>query len=966
MVVHQRVAPMSRPRKPAGPREEKVDMEAVGNVCYLDRCSPSSWMLLVANTPFLQRTEQLHKLEMKHQQGASRTDLLVKDEDVRRLKLRILTLRDENTTLRDQITQSNDENARLASQCDNLGAQLEAKIEVVRSQEKQLRKQEREFSSLKSELQLMNNANQSSTNILAEKLALGRELAVLKPELEHLRSQLTHQSATLAEKLALERQVNTLEVELANEKKATKRAMQKRESTDRTEDDLRQKLRETEKELNAEKAQRERLEDQLAQEKRTHQLALQDQDSTRELESDLRKKYQDAQKQLRESQEENEQLGEELSAERRQAQKTQKTQQKGSSDEADELRTRLQDCEAKLAASQKEVAKIRNQAQSSVEEADHRSDAFEKKFEKLKAKFRELQDQLKQCQADLKKAQKSKPSISEEIEMKLGRQAFKKRKVDDISKGDFSGITIATPNADDKPRKTVIKKKAVEHSILGEKSTFSITPFLNRAKGLAADDDADEEDEIADTSYIPQQHRTSPAEAVTTAPPAQAETETRDSSSEPTSAAAEQQNEEPSKPQPKARGRPKKILGDAPSAKKNAQQLPKTAMRKVPKVASTLENVVEESQENVPEPTDKAQAVKFNTLPQDTSTSSANTSKTEEVKKKKRKVLGSTKTLFDEDEEAVAPTVVEAASRAPMNGARKRAPIAGDRICPASDVAIVFVVKRRPLLVWHLSKLAVQREKSKIAFLSNKCGKACELRFPGLSSLMKGLVKLGAPLNGGSLRRTASAACGLARCSNYAAPVMMLCANTVRYSSSNSRWKQRQGNDFFAREAKVQGLKSRAAFKLLEMDAKYKFFRKGQTVIDLGYAPGSWSQVALERTKPNGKIVGIDLIPAQPPKGVSTIQGNFLNPAVQNLVKGYLQEYAPKKPSRKAKSEDEMDAPPLTAEDFEALMLGKPSYIDTERAETVDHDEPLEDSGRLVDLTSPLRVGLVPCRATIR
>ncbi|KAH6652888.1 FtsJ-like methyltransferase-domain-containing protein [Truncatella angustata] len=215
---------------------------------------------------------------------------------------------------------------------------------------------------------------------------------------------------------------------------------------------------------------------------------------------------------------------------------------------------------------------------------------------------------------------------------------------------------------------------------------------------------------------------------------------------------------------------------------------------------------------------------------------------------------------------------------------------------------------------------------------------------------MKGLVKLGAPLNGGSLRRTASAACGLARCSNYAAPVMMLCANTVRYSSSNSRWKQRQGNDFFAREAKVQGLKSRAAFKLLEMDAKYKFFRKGQTVIDLGYAPGSWSQVALERTKPNGKIVGIDLIPAQPPKGVSTIQGNFLNPAVQNLVKGYLQEYAPKKPSRKAKSEDEMDAPPLTAEDFEALMLGKPSYIDTERAETVDHDEPLEDSGRLVDV----------------
>jgi predicted nucleic acid-binding Zn-ribbon protein len=98
---------------------------------------------------YFKRTEQLHELEMKHQQGASESDLLIKDEDVRRLKLRILILRDENTTLRDQIIQSNDENAELTTQCEDLGAQLEAKIQVVRSQEKQLRKQEREFSNLK-------------------------------------------------------------------------------------------------------------------------------------------------------------------------------------------------------------------------------------------------------------------------------------------------------------------------------------------------------------------------------------------------------------------------------------------------------------------------------------------------------------------------------------------------------------------------------------------------------------------------------------------------------------------------------------------------------------------------------------------------------------------------------------------------------------------------------------------------
>ncbi|KAL9039098.1 MAG: hypothetical protein Q9214_005015 [Letrouitia sp. 1 TL-2023] len=57
-----------------------------------------------------------------------------------------------------------------------------------------------------------------------------------------------------------------------------------------------------------------------------------------------------------------------------------------------------------------------------------------------------------------------------------------------------------------------------------------------------------------------------------------------------------------------------------------------------------------------------------------------------------------------------------------------------------------------------------------------------------------------------------------------------------------------------------------------------------------GYAPGSWSQVAIDRTSPGGYVLGIDVIPAQPPKGVSTIQGNFLSSAVQDQVKRYLRE----------------------------------------------------------------------------
>ena len=62
-------------------------------------------------------------------------------------------------------------------------------------------------------------------------------------------------------------------------------------------------------------------------------------------------------------------------------------------------------------------------------------------------------------------------------------------------------------------------------------------------------------------------------------------------------------------------------------------------------------------------------------------------------------------------------------------------------------------------------------------------------------------------------------------------------------SASSKQWLSRQTTDRFAREAKVQGLKSRAAFKLLQINDKYRLFKPGMTVVDLGFAPGSWSQV---------------------------------------------------------------------------------------------------------------------------
>lgn len=110
------------------------------------------------------------------------------------------------------------------------------------------------------------------------------------------------------------------------------------------------------------------------------------------------------------------------------------------------------------------------------------------------------------------------------------------------------------------------------------------------------------------------------------------------------------------------------------------------------------------------------------------------------------------------------------------------------------------------------------------------------------------------------------------------------------HSASSSRWQTRQARDPFTQSAKVAGLKSRAAYKLLQLQAKHRIFRRGATVVDLGYAPGSWAQVAMHAVGAGGRVVGVDLLPATPPRGVSTIQGNFLSAAVREGVREYVRD----------------------------------------------------------------------------
>ena len=103
---------------------------------------------------------------------------------------------------------------------------------------------------------------------------------------------------------------------------------------------------------------------------------------------------------------------------------------------------------------------------------------------------------------------------------------------------------------------------------------------------------------------------------------------------------------------------------------------------------------------------------------------------------------------------------------------------------------------------------------------------------------------------------------------------------------SNKHWLRRHVTDPYVRQAKAQGYRSRSAFKLLQIDAREKILKPGQLVVDLGAAPGGWSQVAAGKVKPSGRVIAIDLLPIAPISGVTTLKGDFRGAALLDALAG--------------------------------------------------------------------------------
>ncbi|QPG74261.1 hypothetical protein FOA43_001586 [Brettanomyces nanus] len=147
------------------------------------------------------------------------------------------------------------------------------------------------------------------------------------------------------------------------------------------------------------------------------------------------------------------------------------------------------------------------------------------------------------------------------------------------------------------------------------------------------------------------------------------------------------------------------------------------------------------------------------------------------------------------------------------------------------------------------------------------------------------------------------------------------------------------------REAKHENLKSRAAFKLLQVDQKFKIFQSSEgralNVVDLGAAPGAWNQVALEKCPKGSKILGVDILPYQPPRGVSSMQANILSRRTHEMIRSFFGS------AEKERHSDALKDVEITTNTGDTIIVKENSMMGAQLSETNNESDDSKDDNSL-------------------
>jgi hypothetical protein len=534
----------------------------------------------------------------------------------------------------------------------------------------------------------MENVTSDSDKILSEKLALSRELSSLRPEVEHLRAQGESNQGLLSEKLALQRQLSTLQVELENEKRTAARVLAKQGKKMEQDEELRNESEELHKELTKEKKERMKVEAKNAEatkaleevqakfdvlqqatdrlQTKADKLAKKESKSSKRDEANdaaleaLRQEleqekilHQNASLANANQEAEIERLQEELEQERQDRQKAEKTSKKGAQQKdgsTDEARKELEEEKRERKRQDKEYAK-------SLAELQGRNNILDDKLSAFRDKLRTTKEKLKEKEAELERsnrAQTAPPSKAGSDATTKPAKAIRKRMATVEPE-----TNLGTPG-DGFPQKKL--KRAT--SAIGDTSTFSLTPFLNRNTSVAPASPIVEEEEEEEVS-IPQE-----ATPTTTQPK---------KALKKVSALVPSSNKANTKPRKKTALPGLTMVSEEASEPPSSNASPEPASKPAPRTVP-LKDAAGAG------PSKPAMMPKMKSKPRKSLMSFATFAEEPAAEKKKKRKLGASagKTLFDaEDAEDAAPVKPAASSkglfaaRALSKGGLKARPISG-------------------------------------------------------------------------------------------------------------------------------------------------------------------------------------------------------------------------------------------------------------------------------------------------
>jgi hypothetical protein len=351
----------------------------------------------------------------------------------------------------------------------------------------------------------MNSVAKENTKLLTEKLSLDRELTILKPEVEHLRSQAIHHQNVLSEKLALQRQISTLEVEIETEKRAAQRTARRNADTGKDveyESRLNRLMKDHAKE--SKQAARSRIDSEndfkIQLDEVMKQLSQEKQQAVK-----VAKEYE---KSLKESKlrcmHAEQKIGEML--------ETAKATDRSQIDAVD-FEARYKALEDKLER-MREASKATKELEKQVQACDARNASLEDKLDQMRTRLRSMKDQLMQTQeeANLLRA-KTQDGEQPRISVSTLKQS-RKRAVSEI----LTENNVGTPDRAPRAKRLATSKGRPDQVLVGEKSMFSITPFLNRTINMASDEFAVKDNvnlpEFANVKGSSRRSRTQPAAIV--------------------------------------------------------------------------------------------------------------------------------------------------------------------------------------------------------------------------------------------------------------------------------------------------------------------------------------------------------------------------------------------------------------------------------------------------------------------